>query len=335
MTTIIHLVDDTTPGGVMRVLDHFRSSTNLARIGEHRVITVSRSQPMPERYRADVIVSHLSISWRRLPWFMGLRALHPETPMIHVEHSYTRAFTAHRVLNRARFRTLLSTTFSLFERVVAVSADQGAWLAERGLVAPESLTVIPSAVDVSTLLNVKPATDRPRIVGAIGRLVPAKGFDILVRAMAEIRVPELELHIYGDGADRAALETLAQGNPRIRFMGYTPAPDAAYAAVDIIAMPSRWEPYGLVGLEARAAGRPLLVSKVDGLIDQTFEGAIAVSENNVRGWVEALERLSQPSNPLRLSHARAEAVASVERFRSAWSRLIADVLEPERVLQAA
>ena len=76
---------------------------------------------------------------------------------------------------------------------------------------------------------------------------------MLIRAVTEIRDASLRLEIFGTGAEEESLRALAKGDERITFHGHAISPEAAMRAVDLVAMPSRWEAYGLVALEARAA----------------------------------------------------------------------------------
>ncbi len=76
---VLHLVDDTTAGGVMRVLDHITTAPELAKDADHRLRSISRKRWLPERIQADVIVSNLAISWRALPLLIGMRLMHPKT----------------------------------------------------------------------------------------------------------------------------------------------------------------------------------------------------------------------------------------------------------------
>lgn len=331
-TKILHLVDDTTPGGVTRVLDHITTCPLMGQRADHQIVALEGGARMPRDHGADFIVSHLSISWRRLLWLMRLRAREASTPLIHVEHSYTEAFTALNVSRRRRFKTLLTTAYSLFERVVAVSAAQGDWMVRHGLVAESQLQVIRSAVDVAPFLAVQASGRAPRIVGAIGRLEPQKGFDTLIAAARRTLSPGLELRIYGEGAERARLEHLAAGDTRIRFMGHAD-PVEAMAAVDAVAMPSRWEAYGLVALEARAAGRPLLVSPVDGLRDHIEDGAIAV-DGGIDSWARALDGLSTV-NLLQVQRGRSAAAEASADFADGWTQMIGDVLQGQGRAEAA
>lgn len=342
MTTIVHLIDDTTAGGVMRVLDLLRTDARLAASATHRVQTVSRGRlSAPAVEGADIIVSHLSVSWRSLPMLIGLRARYAHLPLLHVEHSYTEAFTALNVKRTRRFRTLLRTAYSLFDRIVAVSAAQAAWLKDCALADPENVVTIASAVEVAPFLAVPPVPARrpgqPHVIGAIGRLDPQKGFDRLIPAFRDTANPDLRLRIIGDGPERAALEALAEGDSRIEFAGFVEDPVAAMTGLDAVAMPSRWEAYGLVALEARAAGRPVLVAPVDGLADHAAAGAVEVTGNTRSDWTDALDRVTRVTLPTmtRTAAARADAAGATARFAASWAALIAEVMVEEQVAPAA
>lgn len=319
---IIHLIDDTTAGGVMRLLDYIRTAPDLARDARHSIRPIRRGALSMRRIEADVIVSHLSVSWRSLPALISLRAMHPDTPLIHVEHSYTQSFTALNVPNRGRFKTLLRIAYALFDHLIAVSEAQARWMFRNQLADLGKLTVIPPLVDLSGFAALSAPQGPVRRIGAIGRLDPQKGFDLLIPAFRTLPDPDLRLILFGDGPERAHLETLAKGDARIRFAGHAPNPETAMASVDAVVLPSRWEAYGLVALEARTAGRPVLVSTVDGLKDQAQEGAVAVQNPTVAGWTAALRSLAEgryPPCPRPIPAHRAE------RFAAGWRAVLSEV----------
>lgn len=109
----------------------------------------------------------------------------------------------------------------------------------------------------------------------VGRVVPAKGLDVLLRAMALVDVP---LTIAGDGWSRPAAERLAAElgiASRVRFTGWLSAEQLArvYREAQIVALPSLWpEPFGLVGLEAMAYARPVVASVTGGVRDWLEHG---------------------------------------------------------------
>lgn len=323
---IVHLVDDTTAGGVMRVLDHILTASEMAQTAHHSLISVDRGRMSLGRIKADVIVSHLAVSWRAMPMLTALRARHPRTPLVHVEHSYTKAFVAANVTHKRRFGTLLRMAYRLFNQVVAVSQAQGQWLVQCGAVRASALTVIPSCVDLSAFRALEPAKSPVRVIGAIGRLDRQKGFDTLIKGFRRTSRPDISLHIYGDGSEGGALRDLAGNDPRIRFMGFSPDPVAAMAAVDVVAMPSNWEAYGLVAIEALAAGRSLLVNDIDGLVDHVPHGAHTVADNTVEAWQNALERMiqdgSKASQPTMLTSRFLE-----NSFSKKWHQMVSSILE--------
>ncbi|WP_102223385.1 glycosyltransferase family 4 protein [Acidimangrovimonas sediminis] len=290
---IAHLVDDTTPGGVSRYLAFIAADTGMAALGTHRIVPVPRSRPASVSVEADIIVSHLTITWRGLPGLMALRARHAGTPLIHVEHSYCEGFVAANVRARRRFLTLLRAGYALFDRVAAVSAEQAGWMDRHGLVAPGVLSVVPPSVDFAPFRAVDAAADPARTFALIGRLDRQKGFDVAIAAFRAVEGPDLRLKIFGEGPEGAALRALAAGDARITFEGHAPAPNAAYAAADVVLMPSRWEPFGLVAREALVAGRRLVVSATDGLRGPLGPGATRVAGLSVGQWSEAIAGLAQ------------------------------------------
>lgn len=321
---VLHLVDDTTPGGVMRVVTHLCRAPLLAADARHEMRMIPRHGGRFRHLDADILVSHLTVSWRGLPALFALRAQHPGIPVLHVEHSYTEAFTAANVPDRARFLILLRTAYSLFNRVIAVSHAQGRWLERRRLVLPDRLSVIQPTTDLAAFRDLPPLRHLPRRIGAIGRLHRQKGFDLLIAAFRLTGAADLRLDIFGDGPERDRLRDLAAPDSRITLHGPAPDPVAAIAAVDAIAMPSRWEAYGMVAAEALAARRPVLVSGVDGLADQIQTGAVRVPGFTPEAWARALADLSaRPPVTPALTHL---FLAPPEiRFVRGWRRLLKTV----------
>ncbi len=322
MTRFCHLIDDTSPGGVMRMLSFIQGSARMAEMGTHEVMTSPAGLSRPPKINADVIVSHIVLSWRNLPFFFALRARYPKVTLVHVEHHYSAAFEAQEVTRAGRFRAMLRVSMSLFDRIVTISGAQQTWLRDRVGISPAGMYLIPSCVALDEFLAIPAATGPVRRIGAIGRLHPQKGFDVLLPAFRAADLPGVTLEIYGDGPEREALHALAGGDARVVFHGHVEDPIAALSAVDAVAMPSRREPYGLVALEAMAAGRPLLVSTADGLRDHADLGAIPVPSLTVEAWTAALQKLGAQPDTGRAAVAKARVAQSEERFAHGWRRLL-------------
>jgi len=139
---------------------------------------------------------------------------------------------------------------------------------------PGDYEVVPNAIDIGRFARPSP---RPpampagrRHVLTVGRLEPRKGVDRLIRAMAEVqaRVSGLQLVIVGDGPDRAAVESLARElNVHAVFAGRVSDAELPgyYQAADVMCAPALGdESFGIVLIEAMAAGRPIVATNIAG-----------------------------------------------------------------------
>jgi len=104
-----------------------------------------------------------------------------------------------------------------------------------------------------------------RILLAVGRLVYYKGFNYLIEAMSGV---DGRLLIIGEGPLRAKLERLAADHgvhERVVFLGRVPDATPYYHACDVFVLPSiaRSEAFGIVQLEAMAAGKPVINTRLD------------------------------------------------------------------------
>jgi glycosyltransferase involved in cell wall biosynthesis len=167
-----------------------------------------------------------------------------------------------------------------------------------------------------------------RVVLGVGRLVYYKGFEYLVRAME--RVPGT-LVLVGDGPRAGRLRRIAAEAGvagRVVFAGAVPDPRAHYAAADVFALPSvaRSEAFGIVQLEAMAAGLPVVNTRIDTgvpFVSRDGETGITVPPRDVPALASALSRLLDDP-PLRRSLGDAARRRVSERF--AAGRMVAETL---------
>jgi glycosyltransferase involved in cell wall biosynthesis len=133
----------------------------------------------------------------------------------------------------------------------------------------------------------------PPRVGALGRLVPEKGFDVFLRALQ--RVPSVAGVLVGDGPERADLEQLVDElelRERVSLTGWRSDAHALMASFDAVVVPSRSEPLGLVALEAMSWGLPVVASRVGGLAEIVRDGetGFLVPPDDVAALSAAIER---------------------------------------------
>lgn len=169
--------------------------------------------------------------------------------------------------------------------------------------------VIHNGVDVERFRNSTPYQRARPYIFAYGRFTHKKGFDLLLQAFSQLTadVPPVDLILAGDGEERASLEKQAQHlglADRVFFYGRA-QPQEIVRLLNgslFVVVPSREEPFGIVALEALAAGKPVLATRVGGLpeILSSLDGrGAALAHPTVGGlaqglgqWLERRDELS-------------------------------------------
>ena len=147
--------------------------------------------------------------------------------------------------------------------------------------------------------------DRPVLLW-VGRIAPIKGLDTLLDTVARLREAgrAMRLLVVGGEADeptnghetslRRRIEALGLGES-VRFVG--PQPQSVlplyYAAADVTVLPSYYESFGMVALEAMACGSPVIASRVGGLVTTVRDGVTGflVPDGDVEALAERIESL--------------------------------------------
>lgn len=135
-----------------------------------------------------------------------------------------------------------------------------------------------------------------RVILAVGRLVPYKGFDILIRAMKNV---DAKLILIGEGPQRSVLQALAAAEgveERIAMVGRVEDPAPYFATASIFVLPSvtRAEAFGLVQLEAMAAGLPVINTNIDSGVSEVSTGGetgITVPPRDINALTNAMRLL--------------------------------------------
>ena len=325
MKKITHLIDDPRPGGIRSLLSDM-SSAGVWPQESWEIRTVDPTRPIHLQKDCDVIVVHYSMAWRKLPALLQLRLRHPKARLVIVEHHYTRGFETAHVSNTWRFRHMLRLCYRLADLVVAVSLAQARWLCDKHIVDVEKLEAIPASRNYERFLAVrrikKPAGRL--LVGALGRLEHSKGFDRLIEAFSQLPVDQFRLRIAGDGSQREQLIRMADGLEHVEFVGHLDDPAPFLATCDVLAMPSRYEAFGLVCAEAKATGVPVVVSNVDALPEQARGCGLVVEPDDLPALREALEYLAHPGRRQQLGiSARVSVADAWSDFVNSWSRVLA------------
>jgi glycogen synthase len=237
--------------------------------------------------------------------------------VIHVQCVSTNAFAARRIARKLRLPLVVSLQGeltmdadqvyqrstvlpallrTLFQEAAAVTACSRHTLDEAiaftGVDPGPRGHVVYNGVALDEFTHVTPAKRERPYVLAIGRHVPQKGFDVLVRAFARLHhqgaLANHQLVLAGDGPQHNDLRALSHQlglEGIVDFVGRCDraATAALFAGCSLFVLPSRHEPMGIVNLEAMAAGRPVLATEVGGvpeLVAHRHSGVLVQPDND-------------------------------------------------------
>lgn len=254
------------------------------RLLRRKIVQHLKQLSIENSYEIIVLGALDALGWMVAP----LRAIYPDAKVVIYTHGEEISQTTYSPRADQRRREALQAA----DGVVAVSSFTAGLLASKYGVAPGRIEQVTNGVDLSMFESLPRENARPHfglgngpLVLAVGRLVPRKGFDMLVEAWPRIlaAVPGAELAIAGTGPLSASLKAAAERpemNGSVHMLGFVPDEmlPSLYASADLFAMPNRTMPdgdtegFGLVFLEAAAAGTPSVGGNAGGAVDAIIDG---------------------------------------------------------------
>jgi glycosyltransferase involved in cell wall biosynthesis len=269
----------------------------------------------------------------------------------HVARDYILAALASRLSHRTPFvltrhvlfplKRLHRATLSGAARVIAVSNAVKESLERQKIFDPDRLVTIHNGVDMGLFSGSRSSSGsdlaKPLRVGMIGHIASIKGQEDFVRAAADVtsKRGDVRFIIIGedksrDNGNRRALERLISElglSDRIELAGWQDDVARVLSTLDIMVSPSRSEPFGLVILEAMAAGVPVIATASEGAVEIIEDGStgrlVPIGEPK-RLASEIGQLLDQPDERRRLAENARRAVET--RFSIAK---MADAVEAE------
>jgi glycosyltransferase involved in cell wall biosynthesis len=234
-------------------------------------------------------------------------------------------------------------------RFCCVSEDIAASVIDRRVAPRRKVVVVGNGIDAASLAVAPDAElrrelgipERAVVVGTVGRLTEIKRQDFLLRGFARVALARADAHllVVGDGPMRTELEILARTlgvSGRVHFAGYRADPERFYPLMDVFALTSRSEGMPLSVLEAWAAGKPVVATRVGGLPDLVEDGRTGhlVALDDVPGLASALGGvLDSPALAARMGAAGRAVVRDrfdVSVMAEAYQRLYADEVAAAR-----
>lgn len=230
---------------------------------DHRAVGRLRRVLCEQLLQGQPTIVHSHLTWPL--YFLPLSLMGRAVPMVYTEHS-----THNRRRGLPMLRPLERLVYRRYKRIACISEGTRealeAWLG--GWALTGRVEVLRNG---SRLLPFAPDTNYSgagiRLV-SVGSLSYQKGFDIALRAVARLRATVDRYTIVGEGGARAKLEALAQDlgiRDKVLLPGYVDDVTPYLHSADIGLMPSRWEGFGLVAVEALSTGLPVVAADVAGM----------------------------------------------------------------------
>jgi glycosyltransferase involved in cell wall biosynthesis len=350
---ISFVLPDFGGGGAQRVLLTFAGGLDPTRFAPG-VIVLNGQGPWKSKLAPDLPVRDLNIARVRSSLPAMVRALRAEEPDIVVStmsylnfavlackpllgrdvHFFVReANTPWSVAKGFFGRNLARLAYAVLYRraagVISPSHLIARELSDDFCVRQDLISVLRNPVDEDALRDSVKKTRRHPGKGhrfvAVGRLVPQKGYDRLVRTIAEYET-DCHVVIFGEGPERSNLELLiAETGLKDRFelRGFDPDPAPWVAGADALLLPSLWEGLPNVALEALALGTPVIAAPEAGAISEIAtearQGAIAIAhmgeEFAAQMKVAPIRKIPTPqSSKLPAIFKKVEAIRAFEQL---------------------
>jgi glycosyltransferase involved in cell wall biosynthesis len=176
-------------------------------------------------------------------------------------------------------RRISQRTYRASRRVICISEHVREQVLE-GLGRACRTSVVYNGVDPELFSPAAESLPARPVILSVGNLIPIKGHDVLIRALAAIAAdfPEISLEVIGDGAERARLQTLSEQleiAEKVRFLGRRSRHEVAEAMrrCMLFALPSRYEGLGCVYLEAMCVGKPVIGCRGQGIAEIIRHGS--------------------------------------------------------------
>jgi glycosyltransferase involved in cell wall biosynthesis len=252
------------------------------------------------------------------------RALAPGRSLVALVHHPLALESGLSAAQSATLRASECAALACARHVVVTSPSTAQLLRADYAVAPQQLSIV------------RPGTDRVAVTSraggatvallAVGSVVPRKGYDLLVAALAKISDLDWHLTIAGDRE---------RSHERVRFAGAVPTPQlmGLYAAADLFVLPSRFEGYGMAYAEAIAHGLPVVGTRAGAIPDTVPAGAgVLVPPDDVGALAAVLRHLiGSPSERDRLAAGARAAAATFPSWPDSaalFARVLEQVAQP-------
>jgi len=279
-----------------------------------------------KKYRGQTIISFMA----NTNVLTLIAALGLGIPIIVCEHNDPKFSVTNNV-----WRVLRNLTYPMASRLTVLTQSAVSYFSPAIQL---KTSVMPNPVIKPTFNgNFKKDQNGNKIILAMGRLTEQKGFDLLLKAFAEVssKFPDWFLYIWGEGSLRHPLEKLRDQlglRDRVQFPGLTKQPYEIMKKADLFVMSSRYEGFPMVLIEAMACGLPVICFDCNGprdIIRDDVDGVL-VPLADVPALSVGLEQLMNDEKKRdRLSTRAPEVIErfGLEKIMGMWEEVLTSSLK--------
>jgi len=281
------------PNDILPEVLKYAPVINLSVSNRFNPIVILRILKLMRETNPDIIHSHLFQS--RV--FTALAFLFYRKPILVTQK--------HSIVNLKKHNIFIlfeMLCIRLNKRVIAISESVKKSLQKYELIPENKIYVLPNCVDFEKFSKSRKASGHEAkeeiIIGTVGRLEKEKGINYLLYAIKIMlsTFPNLRLHIVGDGAATSDLKKLSKKlniSNSVIFFGKFADVIPFYNKMDIFVLPSILEGFGIVLLEAMAAGVPIVATNVNGISEVVvnMQSGLLVPPKNPKAIADAVQKL--------------------------------------------
>lgn len=278
-----------------------------------------------QKFVEENVIVHAHLTYPL--YYLGLMPRPRNTALLYTEHNTynrRRAFSAFRPLERY--------VYARFDRIACISEGVRAslleWIGYSDF--EKRVTIVLNGARLFKFTGDRSSVSTGLIAVSVGSLTSQKGFDMGLEALSLVADVVTRYTIVGDGPEKERLEYKAKSlgvAGQLHLPGWQEEIEPWFQDADIMVIPSRWEGFGLVAIEALSTGLPVVASDVAGLreILSGCEAAFLVDPEKPAGLAEAIRTYaSKTANEKRrlAERARVHAEAySLEAMTASYARL--------------
>ena len=299
---IVHVVSCLTTGGAEKLVADISKILHKNGI-KVKVVSILKERGIPYEILMDNNIELVELNYTNKFDFRIAYDIYKETKGCDIVHTHTFYAQFKKI-----FKIMDYFMYKKYKKIICISKatedNLNNWLKST----KEKTTIIHNGIDINRYKHSKAVDrtffgeDNKVVLSCVASLTEQKNHSLLIESMQEVN-ENINLFLFGDGVLRTELAQkvkMLNLENRIHFYGNQIDIPGILKGSDIFIITSKWEGFGLVAVEAAAAGLPIIISDVPGLRDLFEDDEVTkINPNNSKDIAEKINYVSQNINKIR------------------------------------